>query len=147
MDHRVEHITDLGLVNYVQHPTNSKYIVYRFADKVRADDFEKALKEYGVWFEKSQEEGRTRMFYLYAIHRKNYKTVQSLNYAVEGKHRTFIVKNVFFRWFLVLFTIGITVLAFVGYCKNPEKVKAKTSYSIDNTKTVTPSLILFDEKL
>lgn len=146
MDHRVEHITDLGLVNYVQHPTNSKYIVFRFADKGRADDFEKALKEYDVWFEKSQEEGRTRMFYLFAIHRKNYKKVQALNYAVEAKHRKFIVKNVFFRWLLVLFTVGITVLAFVGYCKNPQKVKAKTSELIFNTKNLTHSLITFNEQ-
>lgn len=134
MDHKVEHVTDLGLVNYVQHPTNSKYIVFRFADKARADDFELALKENDIWYEKSQEKGRTRMFYLFGIHRKHYSLVQSLNFAVEAKHRKFIIKNGFLRWFLVLFTVGISVLAIVGYCKHPEKVKSKTSYMDINTK-------------
>lgn len=130
MGEHVEHITDLGLVNYVQHPTNSKYIVFRFADKDRAADFEKALKLNDIWFEKGEQQGRTRLFYMYGVHRRDFKKVQSLNFAIEGKHRTFIIKNNFFRWFLILFSVGITVLAFVGYCKRPDIVKKQNTQEL-----------------
>ena len=120
MDSQVEHITDLGLVNYVQHPTNSKYIVFRFADIDRAADFEKALTASEIWFEKNQEQGRTRVFYLFGVHRRDFKTVQSINFAVEGKHRSFIIKNTYIRWGLILFSLSLTVLALVGYCSRPD---------------------------
>ena len=125
MGKQVEHVTDLGLVNYVQHPTNEKYVVFRFADPERAADFEQELSVRKIWFEKGEEQGRTRTFILYGIHRKNYKQAQALNFAVEGKHRTFIIKNGFFRWFLVLFSMGLATLALVGYCNDPDKVHAK----------------------
>lgn len=125
MGRQVEHITDLGLVNYVQHPTNEKYIVFRFADHKRATDFENELSIRDIWYEKGEEQGRTRTFILYGVHRKNYKEVQTLNFAVEGRHRSFIIKNSFFRWFLVLFSIGVATLALVGYCKDPDKVHVK----------------------
>lgn len=122
---QVEHITDLGLVNYVQHPTNPKYIVFRFAHEERAQTFEKALIEHDIWFEKDQQEGRTRMFYLFAIQRKNYTKVQKINFEVEGKHRSFLIKNNIFRYIFMLLTIGVIVLAFVGYCKRPDVVQKK----------------------
>lgn len=131
MDNRVEHLTDLGLVNYVQHPTNPNYIVFRFADIGRADEFEKILKENNIWFERSQEPGRTRMFYLFGIHYRDFRTVQAYNFAVEAKHRSFLIKNSYFRWVFILFTLGLCTLAIVGYCKAPEKVqKNKTKKNI-----------------
>jgi hypothetical protein len=125
MDNRVEHLTDLGLVNYVQHPTNSNYIVFRFADLPRANEFEKMLTENNIWFERSQERGRTRLFYLFGVHYRDFKTVQSFNFTVEAKHRSFLIKNTFLRWIVVLFTISLCTLAIVGYCKAPEKVQEK----------------------
>jgi hypothetical protein len=125
MDNRVEHLTDLGLVNYVQHPTNSNYIVFRFADVARADEFEKILKENDIWFERSEEYGRTRLFYLFGVHYRDFKTVQSFNFAVEAKHRSFLIKNALFRWIVVLFTLSLCTLAIVGYCTAPEKVQQK----------------------
>lgn len=130
MDNRVEHLTDLGLVNYVQHPTNSNYIVFRFADLPRADEFEKILTENNIWFERNQEKGRIRMFYLFGIHYRDFKTVQAFNFAVEAKHRSFLIKNAFLRWLIMLFTIGLCTLAIVGYCKAPEKVRQKRSTEI-----------------
>ena len=123
MGSEVEHITDLGLVNYVKHPTNPKYIVFRFADSERANAFEKALKNENIWFEKGQEQGRTRIFYLYGVHRQDYKKVQAINFNVESQHRSFIIKNTFFRWFLLLFTFSVCALAFIGYCSRPDVVK------------------------
>lgn len=125
MDNRVEHLTDLGLVNYVQHPSNPNYIVFRFADLNRANEFEKVLKENNIWFERNQEQGRMRMFYLFGIHYRDFKQVQAYNYAVEAKHRSFLIKNTLFRWLILLITIGICTLAIIGYCKAPERVQKK----------------------
>jgi hypothetical protein len=122
---QVEHITDLGLVNYVQHPTNPKYIVFRFAHEDRANAFEKALIENDIWFEKDQQQGKTRIFYLFAIHRKNYSKVQKINFQVEAENRSFLIKNNIFRYLFMGITIGIIVLAFVGYCKRPDMVQKK----------------------
>lgn len=125
MGEHVEHITDLGLVNYIQHPSNPKYIVFRFADKKRADDFERALSENDIWFERSQEQGRTRLFFLFGIRRRDFKKVQTINFLVESKHRSFIIKNNFFRWALIVFTLGLSLLAIIGYCSRPDIIEKK----------------------
>lgn len=113
---QVEHITDLGLVNYIQHPTNPKYIVFRFAHIERANAFEEALKIHGIWFEKDEQQGKKRMFYLFGVHRNDYTKVQQINFNVEAKHRSFLIKNKFFRYFLLLFVFGVIGLAIAGYC-------------------------------
>ena len=51
-----DHTLDLGFVNYVQHPENSNYSVFRFYDDNRAASFELALTEQKIWFEKAEEE-------------------------------------------------------------------------------------------
>lgn len=128
MGRPVEHITDLGLVNYVQHPTNSNYIVFRFADEERAKTFEAALLRDKIWFEKSEQEGRTRMFYLFGVHRQDYPKVQQLNFIVEAQHRSFIIKNGLIRWILLLFTTSVIILAFVGYCTaNKNRITVTTT--------------------
>jgi hypothetical protein len=123
MDPGVENIIDLGLVNYVRHPTNPNFIVFRFADKKRADQFEEALTEHKIWFEKGEEQGRTKFFYLYGVRSRDYKKVQAINFSVEGKHRKFIIANKFLRWGLVVFFIGVCSFAFIGYLTRPDVIQ------------------------
>jgi hypothetical protein len=123
MDPGVENIVDLGLVNYVRHPTNPNFIVFRFGDKQRADQFEKALIEHKIWFEKGDEQGRTKLIYLYGIRNRDYKKVQAINFAVEGSHRKFIIANKFLRWGLILFFVGVCSFAFVGYLTRPDVIE------------------------
>lgn len=113
---QVEHITDLGLVNYIQHPTNPKYIVFRFAHEERANAFEEALSSNNIWFEKDQQQVKKRVFYLFGVHRNDYSKVQQINFNVEAMHRSFLIKNNFFRYFLLLFVFGVIGLAIAGYC-------------------------------
>lgn len=135
MDSGVETLADLGLVNYVQHPTNKDYIVYRFADENRAKSFEKALKANDIWFEKSEDKPRTKTFYLFGIHRRDYKKVKQLNYTVEAEHRSFLIKNNFFRYFVLLFVTGAVTLAFMGYCKHMEVLEQKNLELENNIPT------------
>lgn len=116
----VENIVDLGLVNYVRHPSNPNYIVFRFADKKRADQFEIELKNKNIWFEKGEEQSKVKLYYLFGIHKRDYPTVQSINFIVEGKNRTFLMPNAYFRWAVLLISIGMVLLAIIGYCSRPD---------------------------
>ncbi|WP_107039288.1 hypothetical protein [Brumimicrobium mesophilum] len=116
MDSKVENIIDLGLVNYIRHPSNPNYIVFRFANKIKADDFEKTLKSDRIWFEKGQEDTRGKSYILFGIHNRDFAKVERINFDVEGRNRSFLIGNKFLRWSLVLFSMGVMILATVGYC-------------------------------
>ena len=119
MDSKVENIIDLGLVNYVRHPSDPNYVVFRFADRKRADDFEKSLTEKKIWFERAEEDTRNKTYILFGIHNRDHSAVEKINFAVEGRNRGFIIGNKLLRWTLLLFTISLIVLASVGYCSRP----------------------------
>lgn len=120
MDSKVENIVDLGLVNYVRHPSDPNYIVYRFADPKRASDFEQELNVQNIWFEKDKEETRGKTYTLFGIHKKHFEKVQRINFLVEANNRKFLIHNKVFRYALLLISIGAVVLAFVGYCSRPD---------------------------
>jgi hypothetical protein len=126
MDSKVESIIDLGLVNYVRHPSNPNYIVFRFANKIKADDFEDNLTIDKIWFEKGEEDTRGKTYILFGIHKRDYSKVERINYDVEGRNRNFLISNKFFRWTFVLFSIGAMLLAIVGYCSRPDLIGEKT---------------------
>ena len=117
----VDNIIDLGLVNYVRHPSDPNYIVFRFADKKRADDFEQVLSEKNIWFERSEDETRYKFYYLFGINKRDFDTVQSINFTVEGKNRNFLIPNRYFRWGVLILSIGMVTLAILGYCARPSK--------------------------
>lgn len=116
MDSPLDNIVDLGLVNYVRHPNNPDYIVFRFADQERADDFEKTLKEREIWFERAKEERKQRTYHLFGIRNRDFNTVSQINYAVEGRNRRFLIDNKIIRWSLVVFGIVVLGFAIFGYC-------------------------------
>lgn len=73
MENPVDHTLDLGLVNYLQHPSNPSYIVYRFPDKERAASFEIELKNNSIWFEKDEENKRGKVYTLFGVHKMTSK--------------------------------------------------------------------------
>lgn len=124
MDNPVDHPLDLGLVNYIRHPDNSNYIVYRFADEDRAIAFEEELIAQKIWYEKGDEMKRTRKFILFGVHKNDFKKVQEINFAVEAKYKKPFIPFAAFRWGLILFSIGVVVLASLGYCEQQRKLEA-----------------------
>lgn len=118
----VENIVDLGLVNYVRHPTDPNYVVFRFADKKRADDFQHVLQEKKIWFERSENQTRSKFYYLFGVNKRDFNAVQSINFTVEGKNRGFLMPNRYFRWAVLILSIGMVALAILGYCARPESM-------------------------
>jgi len=119
MDSPIDKVFDLGLVNYVPHPSSPDHVVFRFADEKRALDFEKSLKNKNIWFERGEEERPARTYYLFAVKNKDFEAAQTINFQVEGRNRKFIVGNKILRWALVIFGVSVITLALVGYCSNP----------------------------
>ena len=137
MDNPVDHIADLGLVNYVRHPSNPDYMVYRFGDAERADSFEKALIEAGIAFERASEEKKQRTYHLFGIHKNDYKKTIRMNFMVEAEHKKPLIPFKAFRYFLILFSMLALTLAIIGYCKQKEKL---SSHNNNNTSELsTPS--------
>lgn len=121
----VENIVDLGLVNYVRHPSDPNYVVFRFVDKNRADQFELELKNKKIWFERGEEQSKVKLYHLFGVNKRDFDAVQSINFTVEGKNRTFLMANRYFRWSVLLFSIGMVSLAIFGYCTRSEKATPK----------------------
>lgn len=116
MDNPVDHtIIDLGLVNYVQHPTNPNYVVYRFADIERANSFEEELQKNAIWFEKSSEPKRGKEYFLFGVHKNDYKKTEKINYLVEAKHKKPFIPFKILRYVLMTFSAIVMLLAILGY--------------------------------
>ncbi len=125
MENPIEHL-DLGFVNYTQHPTNPKYIVYRFTDEKRANSFRVLLLENNIEFEEDSEEKKQQTYTLFAIHQKNYKKSMKLNFEVEKKHKKPLIPFKILRWSVVIFGIAILLLSILSYCKHMEHLKQQT---------------------
>ena len=125
MENPIEHL-DLGFVNYTQHPTNPKYMVYRFTDVNRANHFRELLNENKIEFQEDTQEKKQQTYILFAIHQKNYKKTMKMNYEVEKKHKKPIIPFRFLRWAVVLFGMGILFLSIVSYYKHMGHLKEQT---------------------
>jgi hypothetical protein len=122
MDNPIDHPIDLGLVNYTKHPSNSNYVVFRFPDIERADTFEEHLNEQKIWFERSSEPHKQRTYYLFGLHKSDFKRAERINILVEGKHKKPLIPVAGIRWFIVIFGMAALTLALVGYCKQQQKL-------------------------
>ncbi len=125
MENPIEHL-DLGFVNYTQHPTNPKYMVYRFTDINRANHFRELLSENKIEFQEDSQEKKQQTYTLFAIHQKNYKKTMKMNYEVEKKHKKPIIPFRILRWTVVIFGMGILLLSILSYCKHMEHLEKQT---------------------
>jgi hypothetical protein len=126
MENPIDNSIDLGFVNYVQHPENKQYVVFRFADTNRSKSFEECLNEEKIWFEKGDEEKRGRKYELYAVHQSDYNKAQKLNYKVEGLHKKPIIPFAILRWSLMIFSAFVMTLAIIGYVKGKKHLNQES---------------------
>lgn len=126
MENPVDHTLDLGFVNYVQHPENKDYVVFRFMDKNRADAYREALKEKDIWFEEASEPKRTKIQYMFGVHHRDFKVAQQLNFKVEGEHKKPFIPYNGLRWLVIFFSLTAITLAIVGYIKAQQHLKNQT---------------------
>ena len=124
MENPIDHTIDLGLVNYVKHPSDSNYIVFRFVDPKRAESFELELTELNIWFEKGEEEKRGRTYLLFGIHKNDFKVTEKINYRVEGKHKKPFIPVKLIRYPIMIISAIMLTVAILGYCEQQKKLRS-----------------------
>lgn len=136
MDNPIDNPIDLGLVNYVRHPENSNYVVFRFTDPNRASSFEQELTSNGIWFEKGEEERRQKTIVLFGIHKQDYKKCERINFTVEAMHKKPMIPFRVLRYSLYLFSAFVLTLAILGYCEAQKKLRTvnKSDTSINGLR-------------
>jgi len=132
-DNPVDHPIDLGFVNYVQHPSNASYIVFRFGDPNRAKDFEEQLTIQKIWFERATEIKRTKEVVMFGVHKTDYNRVQKINFEVEGRHKKPIIPFKALRYSVLVVGLFLLILATISYCKTQDKLReVNKTYSLEN---------------
>ncbi len=107
----------LGLVNYIDHPTDKKFKVFNFNTKREADLFKKILEERKIFFEMDEEEHEEEMMYLFAVNQRDFEKAQSANYDVSAQTRKNIIPHAFMRYSLLIIVLGLFIFALYGYLK------------------------------
>ena len=114
VDNPIDTGIDLGFVNFIKHPSDPSYVVFRFKDVKRADYFEKVLTEQKIWFEKGEGDRKGKPMYLFGVHKDDYNKVQKLNFETEAANRSFFIKNNWVRWILLIVVGAFVALAIAG---------------------------------
>lgn len=137
MENPIDHSIDLGFVNYVKHPENDQYVVFRFVDNARMTDFKAALTRDKIWFEDTIQEKNQKQHFLFAVHHTDFKKAQRINYAVEAKHKKPFIPFGFLRWTVISIAAFVMTLAIIGYCKQQRKLDEANSLlnKVDSTIT------------
>lgn len=133
MNNPLDNVIDLGLVNYVRHPSNPDYVVFRFSDPNRAASFAEQLNSQGIWFEKGEDEKRGRKIEMFGIHRSDYEKASKINITVEAKHRKHLIHNKPLKYFVLVFGLSALLLSIIGYCSTQNHLQSvnKQLRSID----------------
>ena len=123
MDNPIDSPFDLGLVNYVKHPENPDYVVFRFSDLARADSFEEELTSSKIWFERASEERRTKTIHLFGLHKNDFEKASKFNFLVEAKHKKKLISFAPLRYIIIFISLVAMTLAIMGYCESKKTLQ------------------------
>ena len=105
-------MSSFNLTNWKEHPTDSRYFIFRFNKVELAENFEQRLKTERVEYHAHEEDGQ----FMFAVISNDLQKARKLNYLVMAEHREPMIANGFLRWALVLFVIAAVTIAFIGHC-------------------------------
>ena len=106
----------MGLLeNFSEHPTNSRYTVFKFYKSNQAEFFKSSLEEDNIWFEESFEDLEHRKSYLFAIKTMDVNKVREKNFIAIGKFRDPFISNKYLRYFIASIAIIVIAFSIIGY--------------------------------
>ena len=105
-------MSSFNLANWEEHPTDSRYFIFRFNKIEFAKNFEERLRTESVKYNSHEEDDQ----HMFAIGSNDFEKARKLNYLVMAEHREPMISNGFLRWSLVLFVIAAVTIAFIGHC-------------------------------
>ena len=100
-------------VNINEHPTNSNKKVFYYKEIEQANYFENLLKESEIVFEKQMDEEGDQMIY-FGVNKSDFQDVKKLNYLTIGNFRKPFIPDLYLRYFVIVISICILGLAFLG---------------------------------
>lgn len=99
------------MTNFIPHPTNEEYVVFMFHDERMSEYFRNKLDENKIQYEKDRDDENDPPRDLYAVRRTRFDQVVQYNYESHGKFRKPLLGNAFWRWFVMLFVLILTLIA------------------------------------
>lgn len=105
----------LGLVNYIDHPTDKNFRVFNFNKANEAELFEKLLTDKKIFFEKDEEEHEDETIYLFAVQQRDFEKAQAVNFEVSAKTRKKIIPLPILRYTFLLVVFTLIGMALYGY--------------------------------
>ncbi|MFZ6050987.1 hypothetical protein [Halocola ammonii] len=105
----------MNITNYKDHPGDNRYVVYRFLMEEHADHFQTLLEERDVIFERHFDEDDDPPKILFGISKRFNKEAVHCNYLTHARYRKPMITNKFFKYTLLIFTLSVIILAFIGY--------------------------------
>jgi hypothetical protein len=102
-----------SLININDHPTNRNMKVFFFRQEDHANYFELMLIESKIKYEKQVDEEGDQTIY-FGVKKKDYKTVQRLNYLTIGQFRKPFIPDKILRIFVIALSVLVLALAFIG---------------------------------
>lgn len=109
-------ILQIDLTNYREHPTRKGFTVFFFYSEEQIEYFQALLSADNIWFEAESEVDESGKYYV-AIKKSDEKKVLYLNNLVIGKFRNKFIANPLLRYTVIVGSIVILALAFIGYLK------------------------------
>ncbi len=105
----------LGLVNYIDHPSDKNFKVFNFNSKKEADLFKSILEERRIFFEMDEEEHESEIMYLFAVQQRDFEKAQEANFDVSSRTRKNLIPNTTLRYGLLIVVMTLIGLALYGY--------------------------------
>ncbi|MEN8928874.1 MAG: hypothetical protein ABF242_03650 [Flavobacteriales bacterium] len=107
------------LPNYDEHPSKTNYMVFTFRNLAMAKYFEEQLIIKEIFYETSEDEGRSgEIIYFFGVKKMNKEEVYQLNLLTHGKFRKPYFGNKYLRIILTTLLIALIALAVIGFIKN-----------------------------
>ncbi|MGC6532673.1 MAG: hypothetical protein ACON34_06685 [Flavobacteriales bacterium] len=100
----------MNFSNYFEHPSDNRYMVYRFRDPEHAANFQARLEQESVPFERHEEEERDVLYIFYGVSKDYLKAANRANHLTLGEFRDKFIPNNAFRWAVVI--VGLAIIAF-----------------------------------
>lgn len=109
---------DLGFVNYKKHPSDTRYMVFRFKNHDMAAFFKDEMTNQKIWFEEGEEVLKSeKKVILFGVHNTDYKKAQKINYLASAKYRSPFIENKPLRILLLSFFFILVAFAIFGIIK------------------------------
>lgn len=113
MEKRV--IMAVRFTNYFEHPSDNRYLIFAYKEKLHADFFEKLLDEEKIEYERYFEEEDQE--FLFGIAKRYQDKAINCNFLTHAKYRNPMIRSSFLKYALLIITFGIISIALIGYLK------------------------------